>query len=114
MDGCEFRRTIDDPGRASDAAALVHAQRALGLEQGIVLANPIDAAHALPAGRLEALIAQALDDAAREGIAGKAITPYLLARVNALSGGDSLAANVELVAGNARLAARVAVALARA
>jgi pseudouridine-5'-phosphate glycosidase len=101
---------VDSPGQA---AALVRAQRALGLEQGIVLANPIDAAHALPADRMEALIAQALDEAALAGVAGKAITPYLLARVNALSGGDSLAANVELVAGNARLAARVAVELAR-
>jgi pseudouridine-5'-phosphate glycosidase len=61
---------------------------------------------------MEAAIDRALNEAATCGITGKAITPFLLARVNELTGGDSLAANIELVLNNARLAAAIAVALA--
>ena len=57
--------------------------------------------------------AQALADAAAQGVTGKAVTPYLLARVNELTGGNSLAANIALILNNARLAAAVAGELAR-
>ena len=59
---------------------------------------------------VERAIEQALREAQAQGIAGKAVTPFLLARVNALTGGDSLASNVQLVLNNARLAAGVAAA----
>jgi pseudouridine-5'-phosphate glycosidase len=78
----------------------------------MVIANPIPEAHALPSDVMDAAIERALQEAAARGIAGKAITPFLLARVNELTGGDSLAANIELVLNNARLAAAIAVALA--
>ena len=59
---------------------------------------------------VDAAIDTALAEAAHQGIVGKAVTPFLLARVNELTGGHSLAANVELVLDNARLAAAMAVA----
>jgi pseudouridine-5'-phosphate glycosidase len=61
---------------------------------------------------VESAIEQALADALAQGIAGKAVTPFLLARVNALTRGDGLAGNIQLVLNNARLAAAVAVAYA--
>jgi pseudouridine-5'-phosphate glycosidase len=66
----------------------------------------------LPRERAEEAIERALREASAQGVTGKALTPFLLARVNALTGGDSLASNRELVLNNARLAAEVAVAYA--
>jgi pseudouridine-5'-phosphate glycosidase len=71
-----------------------------------LVCNPIPEAHALPRALVDAAIADALADCARQGITGKATTPFLLQRVNALTGGQSLAANVQLVLNNARLAAQ--------
>ncbi len=56
-------------------------------------------------------VAEALADAAAHGVSGKALTPYLLARVNELTGGSALAANVALIRNNATLAAGIAAAL---
>jgi pseudouridylate synthase len=95
---------------AEGIAALLQAHWALGLA-GAVVANPIPAEHAMPRERIDAAIRQALADAEAAGIRGKASTPFLLARVSALTGGDSLAANRALVLNNARLAAQLAVAL---
>jgi pseudouridine-5'-phosphate glycosidase len=88
------------------------AQAALGFPAGTVIANPIPEAHALPEAEIDAAIASALADADREGIAGKAVTPYLLARIVALTEGRSLTANIALVENNARVGARIAKALA--
>lgn len=96
---------------AEAIAAVMLAQQRLGLTSGLVVANPIPERHALPAARMQQVIAQALAEAQTQGVLGKAITPFLLARVNQLTGGDSLAANIELVLNNARLAAEIAVAL---
>ena len=82
----------------------------LGLAGGLVVANPIPDAFELPIAVIEGAIEQALREAHAENVSGKALTPFLLARLNALTGGDSLASNIELVRTNARLAARVAVA----
>jgi len=60
----------------------------------------------------DAAIDAALADAAAQGVTGKAVTPFLLSRVNELTGGNSLAANIALILNNARLAARIAVELA--
>jgi pseudouridine-5'-phosphate glycosidase len=97
---------------ASDIARLLQTKWAMGLGGGVVIANPIPAAHAMPRAVIDAAIAQALSDAQAKGISGKQTTPFLLERVNALTGGNSLAANSELVLNNARLASAVAVALA--
>ena len=91
-------------------ALAMQAQWQLGMSSGMVVANPIPEAFALPAATIDQAIEQALRDAAARGIKGKALTPFLLQRVNELSGGDSLAANIELVLNNARLAAAIAVA----
>ncbi|NBT53952.1 MAG: pseudouridine-5'-phosphate glycosidase [Betaproteobacteria bacterium] len=100
---------LDD---ASEIARLLQIKWAMGLGGGVVIANPIPAAHAMPRAVIDAAIEQALSDAQAQGISGKQTTPFLLERVNALTGGNSLAANIELVLNNARLASAVAVALA--
>jgi pseudouridylate synthase len=99
---------LDTP---AEVAAVMRAQWALGYAGGLVVANPIPPEHALPRARMDAAIAQALAEAAAQGVHGKASTPFLLQRVSALTGGDSLKANIALVLNNARLAAQVAVAL---
>jgi pseudouridine-5'-phosphate glycosidase len=95
-----------------EVAALLDAQAALGFPAGAVIANPIPEAHALPEAEIDAAIASALADAGRDGVGGKEVTPYLLARIVALTGGRSLTANIALVEHNARLGARIAKALA--
>jgi pseudouridine-5'-phosphate glycosidase len=83
----------------------------LGLKGGMVIANPVPEKFSLPRDRVEAAVQQALGEAATLGLTGKGVTPFLLERVAALTGGDSLAANIELVCENARLGARIARAL---
>ena len=86
------------------------AAAALGLEPGTLLAVPNPSPPAdEPA--LEAAVAQALAECNAEGVSGKGVTPFLLGRVTELTGGDSLASNVELVLNNSAVAAQVAVAL---
>ena len=91
---------------------MIRAQRQLGYPGGLLVANPIDQAHAMSRDEIDAAIDQALADAADRGITGKAVTPFLLARVVEITDGRSLAANIALVLANARLAAQIAVALA--
>jgi pseudouridine-5'-phosphate glycosidase len=103
------------PLRLDDPAAIARAhrmRRRLGLPGGQLVANPVPAADEIPAAEMAPHIADALAAATAAGIAAKAVTPYLLARIGAATGGRALAANVALVRGNARLAARIAVALA--
>ncbi len=94
----------------AEVAAVMRAQWALGYTGGLVVANPVPEAHAMPRERIDAAIAQALADATAQGVQGKDSTPFLLQRVAELTGGQSLAANIQLVLNNARLAAQVAVA----
>jgi pseudouridine-5'-phosphate glycosidase len=100
---------LDD---AKAIARVMDAKWALGLDGGLVVANPVPEPFALPHERAEEAIERALREASAQGVMGKAVTPFLLARVNALTGGDSLASNRELVLSNARLAAQVAIAYA--
>jgi pseudouridine-5'-phosphate glycosidase len=103
------------PLRLDDAAAVARlyaAQRALGLSAGILVANPIPREHEIPRAEIEPAIAAAL--AAAQGAEGKRVTPALLDAVLAATGGKSLEANIALVLNNARLAAEIALALARA
>ena len=93
--------------------ARAHRMRAaLALPGGQLVANPIPAADEIPAKALAPIIAQAQADADRDGITGKAVTPYLLQRIFELTDGRSLTANIALVRNNARLGARIAAALA--
>jgi pseudouridine-5'-phosphate glycosidase len=98
---------LDDP---AGVARVMRTQWELGLPGGLVIANPVPAAFELPRERVERAIDTAVREAEAGGIAGKGLTPFLLARVNELTGGESLAGNVELVLHNARLAARIAIA----
>ncbi len=98
-----------DEARA--VAAIFHAQRTLGLPQGVLVTAPVPEAEGLPAAEVEPWIAQALEEAAVQGIAGKAVTPYLLARMVELSAGRTRRANEALLLNNARVAAQIAVAL---
>jgi pseudouridine-5'-phosphate glycosidase len=101
---------LDTPGEIAEAM-LLHAK--LGSGTGLLVANPIPAEAALPADSVNAAIGKALAEAKTQGVAGKAVTPFLLGRVNELTSGASLSANIALVRNNAVLAARIAVAYAR-
>jgi pseudouridine-5'-phosphate glycosidase len=98
---------------AAELAAVVTAHRDLGLPGGILVANPIPEADAVPAAEIGARIEEALADADRAGVTGKDVTPYLLGRIVELTGGRSLVANVALVRNNAALAADLSVQLTR-
>lgn len=108
--GCPVDQRLDTP---EQLAAAIDLHLRLGSGSGLVVANPIPEAAALAAAEIDGAISTALDEARRAGIAQKAVTPFLLARVVVLSGGRSLAANIALVRDNAALAGRIAVALAR-
>ncbi len=104
--GLKADHRFDTP---AEIAEVIRHHRALGAGSGLLIANPIPAEHAI---ELEAEIAAAVGEAAERGIGGKALTPFLLARLNELTEGRSLTANIALVRNNANLAARIAVALA--
>ncbi len=96
-----------------ELAAVLAAHRDLALPGGVLVANPIPEADALPEQDVAARIDEAVADAERAGVTRKDVTPYLLGRINELTGGRSLAANIALVRNNAALAAATAVALSR-
>jgi pseudouridine-5'-phosphate glycosidase len=98
----------------AEIASLFAMQRRLGFPGGVLVANPVPEADEIPAGEMETHIAAALADADRDGITGKAVTPFVLDRIYRLTEGRSLKTNMALVLNNARLAARLAGALAKA
>ncbi|WP_416915986.1 MAG: pseudouridine-5'-phosphate glycosidase [Roseicyclus sp.] len=103
------------PLRMDDPAAIARAHKmraALGLPGGQLVANPIPAADEIASEALAPLIAQTQAEAEAQGIAGKSVTPFLLQRLFELTEGRTLASNIALVLNNARLAARIATALA--
>jgi pseudouridine-5'-phosphate glycosidase len=97
---------------AAEIAAVMATKWRLGLGGGLVVANPIPREAEIPAAEIAGHIETALAEAARQGVQGKAVTPFLLARLEQLTGGASLEANVALVRSNARLAAEIAGAFA--
>ncbi len=99
---------VDTP---AEVAAIIRARETLRLNMGLLVTVPIPLADEWPAVEAQAVIAAALAQAEREGITGKAVTPYLLRRVSELSGERSKKANVALLLNNARLAAQIALAL---
>jgi len=106
--GVDYR--LDTP---EEVAAAFYAQRAMGLKGGMLLANPIPEEYAMDADVINKAIDQAVADSREQGIHGKATTPFLLARLEQITGGNSLASNIQLVYNNARVAARTAVELAK-
>jgi pseudouridine-5'-phosphate glycosidase len=97
---------------AAEQARFIRIKWALGLAGGIVVSNPVPTADAMPKAVIDAMTAQALKDAASQGITGKAVTPFLLGRIKALTAGRSLTTNIALVKNNARVGAQLALALA--
>jgi pseudouridine-5'-phosphate glycosidase len=100
---------IDDPAQQ---ARFIRAKWDLGLAGGVVLSTPVPQQAAMPREEIDAITSQALAEAKEQGIAGKAVTPFLLARIKALTGGRSLATNIALVKHNAEVGAKLALALA--
>lgn len=98
---------------ALEAAQIAEAHWNLGLRSGVLLVVPPPAATAVPIDRIEEVIKQALAHAVEADIHGSAMTPFLLARVKELSGGDSLRANLALLLNNAAVAAQVAVGMSQ-
>ena len=96
-----------------DLAAIFQAQRDLGLKTGMLVTNPIPQQYAMDKAVIDKAIDQALAESHEQGIHGKETTPFLLARVAELTGGDSLESNIQLVLNNARVAAKTAVALCK-
>ncbi|MCR4269510.1 pseudouridine-5'-phosphate glycosidase, partial [Nitratireductor sp. ZSWI3] len=97
----------------AEAIARFQATRtALGIEGGMLIANPVPAAEEIAADVMAGHIARAQEEATARGVRGKEVTPFLLARILELTEGASLATNIALVKNNARLAAHIARAIA--
>ena len=101
---------LDSP---EELARAFHVKRALGLEGGMLVTNPIPEEYSMDPDIINAAIDEAIAEAAAQGVHGKATTPFLLAKVKELTGGDSLDSNIHLVYNNAALAADTAAALCR-
>ena len=102
--GVDYR--VDTP---AELAAIFKASHDMGLKSGMLVTNPIPEEFAMPKSVIDAAIDQAIGECNEKGIKGKETTPFLLARVAELTGGDSLASNIRLVFNNARVAALTAV-----
>ena len=101
--GVDYR--VDSP---AELAAMFTAQRELGYKGGMLVTNPIPEEYAMDKEVIDRAIEQALRELDENGIHGKECTPFLLAKVVELTGGDSLESNIQLVLNNARLAAQTA------
>ena len=101
---------VDSP---EELAGLFRAQRELGYKGGMLVANPIPEEYAMDKAVIDAAIEQALRECREQGVRGKDTTPFLLARVAELTGGDSLESNIKLVLNNAKVAALTASALSK-
>ncbi|MBR3083197.1 MAG: pseudouridine-5'-phosphate glycosidase [Oscillospiraceae bacterium] len=101
---------VDSP---EELAKIYRTQRELGYPGGLLVTNPIPEEYSMDKAVIDAAIAAALEEASALGVRGKQVTPFLLARVKELTGGDSLESNIQLVFHNVRLAAETALALGR-
>ncbi|MFC6489585.1 pseudouridine-5'-phosphate glycosidase [Nitratireductor sp. GCM10026969] len=102
------------PLRLDSAEAIARFRKTrveLGITGGMLVANPAPPADEIPAAEMEAVIARAQAEADGQGVKGKAVTPFLLERILEMTEGRSLATNIALVKNNARLAARIAIAV---
>ena len=99
---------LDTP---EEFAAAINAQREMGYPGGMLITNPIPEEFAMPKDVIDSAIERALKEADEQDIKGKETTPFLLAKVCELTGGDSLASNIQLVLNNVKLAAQIASAM---
>lgn len=103
--GLSVDRRVDD---AEEVARIVRAKRELGLDGGVLVANPIPEQWSMEPKVINAAIDKALAELDAAGVHGKECTPFLLAKVKEITGGDSLDANIQLVYNNARVGAAIA------
>ena len=96
---------------AAQLADFIRTKWQLGLNGGVVVANPVPSEHAMPKAEIDAMTEQALREADAQGVSGKAVTPFLLERIKQLTEGRSLSTNIALVKNNAVLGTQLAVAL---
>ena len=108
--GLKVDSQVDSPEML---AKILRTQHDLGLHGGILVTNPIPEQYSMDADAINAVIDQAIAEAQEKGIHGKETTPFLLAKVKEITGGDSLEANIQLVFNNAKLAAQTAAAYAK-
>lgn len=106
--GLKVDYRMDTPQEIADAFRV---KMEAGLDGGMLVTNPVPVEYSMDPEVIDAAISQALSEAAEKGIRGKEITPFLLARIKDITGGDSLNSNIQLVLNNARLAAAVAACL---
>ena len=106
--GVDYR--VDSP---AELAAMFKAQQELGMKGGMLVTNPIPEQYAMDKEVIDAAIDQAIAESKAQGIHGKETTPFLLARVVELTGGDSLESNIQLVLNNAVVASKTAAELCK-
>ena len=104
--GFEVDYRVDTP---EELGKIFEASHDMGLKSGMLGCNPIPEEFAMPKAVIDAAIDQAIAESVEKGIKGKETTPFLLARVSELTGGDSLSSNIRLVFNNAKVAAQTAV-----
>src|SRR6478735_2500227 len=100
---------LDSPDAMAD---LIRTKEALGLEGGVLVANPVPSADEIPADEMKTFIDASVAEAKARGVIGKAVTPFLLSHLFEMTGGRSLATNIALVKNNAALAGQLALSLA--
>ena len=108
--GIPVNYRLDTP---EEIAAVILAKDSLGYRGGMVVANPIPEKYSMDKDLIDRVIADAVEEAEREKIYGKDLTPFLLARIKDITKGKSLEANLKLVYNNAELAAKISVSLSR-
>lgn len=106
--GVDYR--VDTP---EQLAAMFKVQQELGMKGGMLVTNPIPEQYAMDKAVIDAAIEQAVAESKEQGIHGKETTPFLLARVVELTGGDSLESNIQLVLNNAIVASKTAAELCK-
>jgi len=106
--GVDYR--VDTP---EQLAAMFKAQQELGMKGGMLVTNPIPEQYAMDKAVIDVAIEQAVAESKEQGIHGKETTPFLLARVVELTGGDSLESNIQLVLNNAIVASKTAAELCK-
>ena len=103
--GLEVSATIETP---EDIVEFAKAHWGAGLQSAVLVANPVPTGEAISKSEMEPLIEKASKEAKEKGIHGKEVTPFLLQRINELTKGKSMRANLALLLNNARLAAQIA------
>lgn len=103
--GIPLQWRVDDPKEVADA---IHAAEGLGYDGGMLVTVPIPAEWSMDPDYINGAIDKALKEADEQGVTGKAVTPFLLAKIKDITGGSSLEANIQLVFNNVKTAARIA------